>query len=66
MTTTTLNLTEEELAEVIRLTGQSVAGEAITTAAREYVRYAQRMELKRLSGQVTMEKRSLAAAEGSH
>lgn len=51
---TSIELSEQELAELRELTEQSDATEAIRVAMRDYVRYARRMRLKQLSGQVEM------------
>lgn len=51
---TSIELSEQELAELRELTEQSDATEAIPVAMRDYVRYARRMRLKQLSGQVEM------------
>jgi hypothetical protein len=53
--TTTVNLSDEEVAELQAATKQSDIGEALKTALREYVRYAQRQELMTLSGRVEMQ-----------
>ncbi len=49
---TSIDLTEHELSELRELTDQSDTLEAIRTAMRDYIRYARRMRLKQLSGQV--------------
>ena len=51
---TSIELSEQELAELRELTEQSDSTEAIRVAMRDYVRYARRMRLKQLSGQVEM------------
>lgn len=51
---TTIELSEQELAELRDLTEQSDSMEAIRVAMRDYIRYARRMRLKQLSGQVEM------------
>lgn len=49
-----IDLTERELAELKELTKETDASAAIRFAMREYVRYARRMQLKAMSGQVEM------------
>lgn len=49
-----IELSEQELAELRDLTEQSDSMEAIRVAMRDYIRYARRMRLKQLSGQVEM------------
>lgn len=51
---TSIELSEQELAELRDLTEQSDSMEAIRVAMRDYIRYARRMRLKQLSGQVEM------------
>ena len=51
---TSIELSEQELAELRDLTQQSDSMEAIRVAMRDYIRYARRMRLKQLSGQVEM------------
>ncbi len=51
---TSIELSEQELAELRDLTEQSDSMEAIRVAMRDYIRYARRMRLKHLSGQVEM------------
>jgi metal-responsive CopG/Arc/MetJ family transcriptional regulator len=51
---TSIELSEQELAELRDLTEQSDSTEAIRVAMRDYIRYARRMRLKQLSGQVEM------------
>lgn len=51
---TSIELSEQELAELRDLTEQSDSTEAIRVAMRDYIRYAPRMRLKQLSGQVEM------------
>ncbi len=51
---TSIELSEQELAELCELTEQSDSTAAIRVAMRDYVRYARRMRLKQLSGQVEM------------
>lgn len=51
---TSIELSEQELAELRDLTQQSDSMEAVRVAMRDYIRYARRMRLKQLSGQVEM------------
>ncbi|MFM8402154.1 MAG: hypothetical protein ACKOAH_30380 [Pirellula sp.] len=51
---TSIELSEQELAELRDLPEQSDSMEAIRVAMRDYIRYARRMRLKQLSGQVEM------------
>ena len=51
---TSIELSEQELAELRDLTEQNDSGQAIRVAMRDYIRYARRMRLKQLSGQVEM------------
>jgi len=51
---TSIELSEQELAELRDLTEQSDSMEAIRVAMRAYIRYARRMRLKQLSGQLEM------------
>jgi hypothetical protein len=51
---TSIELSEQELAELRDLTEQSDSTEAIRVAMRDYIRYARRMRLKQLSGEVEM------------
>ena len=51
---TSIELSEQELAELRELTEQSDSTEAIRVAMRDYIRYARRIRLKQLSGQVEM------------
>ena len=51
---TSIELSEQELAELRDLTQQSDSMEAIRVAMRDYIRYARRMRLKQHSGQVEM------------
>ena len=51
---TSIELSEQELAELRDLTEQSDSMEAIRVAMRDYIRYARRMRLKQLSGQLEM------------
>jgi metal-responsive CopG/Arc/MetJ family transcriptional regulator len=49
-----IELSEQELAELREMIEQSDSTEAIRVAMRDYIRYARRMRLKQLSGQVEM------------
>ena len=62
---TTINLTEQELAELKAYTKQSDDTAAVRSAMSEYLRLARRLQLKALSGQVDMEDnwQSLESAE---
>ncbi|MFM2004134.1 MAG: hypothetical protein RI963_3560 [Planctomycetota bacterium] len=51
---TSIELSEQELAELRDLTEQNDSVEAIRVAMRDYIRYARRMRLKQLSGRVEM------------
>lgn len=51
---TSIDLSEQELAELRELTKQEDSSEAIRSAMQEYIRYARRMRLKQLSGRVAM------------
>lgn len=51
---TSIDLSEQELAELRELTKQDDSSEAIRAAMRDYIRYARRMRLKQLAGQITM------------
>jgi len=51
---TSIELSEQELAELRELTEQNDSAEAIRVAVLDYVRYARRMRLKQLSSQVEM------------
>jgi len=53
--TTTLNLSDDEVAELQATTKRSDVGEALRTALREYVRYIRRQELMTLPGRVEMQ-----------
>lgn len=52
---TVVDLTEQELSEIKALTKQRDASDAVRVAMLEYIRFARRMQLKELSGQVSME-----------
>lgn len=51
----TLDLTDAEIKDLRELTKQQDTTGALRTALHEFVRYARRMQLKELSGRVTME-----------
>ena len=51
---TSIELSEQELADLRDLTEQSDSTEAIRVAMRDYIRYARRMRLKQLAGQIEM------------
>ena len=53
--TTALDLTEKELSELKDLTKENDPSTALRLAVAEYIRYAKRMRLKELSGQVEMQ-----------
>ncbi len=53
--TTALDLTDNELSELRELTKEKDATVAVRMALVEYIRYAKRMRLKELSGQVEMQ-----------
>jgi hypothetical protein len=63
--TAQVHLTDEELNELRELTHIDDADGAVRSALGEYRRYARRMRLKKLSGQVVMEDnwRAMEAAE---
>ncbi len=63
--TTTVQLSDEELADLKELTKQSDPAAAIRTAMHDYVRYARRLQLKQLSGRVRIQDnwRELEATE---
>ncbi|NLF68459.1 MAG: hypothetical protein GX575_05310 [Candidatus Anammoximicrobium sp.] len=48
----TVELNSEEIAEMIRLTNQPDSAQAVTQAAREYLRIRRLRELSAMSGQV--------------
>ena len=52
---TFVDLTEQELTELKAYTKEADATAAIRLAMNEYLRFARRMELKSLSGQVPMD-----------
>lgn len=52
---TTVEMSPEELAELQAATEQSDPAAAVRVAMLEYLRYVRRMQLKQLSGSVTME-----------
>jgi hypothetical protein len=53
--TATVQLTDEEIKDLCDLTRMDNAEGAVRSALDEYRRYARRMRLKELSGQVIME-----------
>jgi hypothetical protein len=53
--TTVLELPDDELAELQKLTKKKDVGAALRTAMREYIRYAKRLQLKKLAGKVKMQ-----------
>ncbi len=53
--TTTIDLSDQELAELKTLTNQPDAAAAVRCATTEYLRFARRQRLKALSGRVQME-----------
>ncbi|HZJ15303.1 MAG TPA: hypothetical protein VFD27_09650 [Chthoniobacteraceae bacterium] len=53
--TATVHLTDEELNDLQELTHVDSAEGAVRTALDEYRRYARRMRLKEMSGQVAMQ-----------
>jgi hypothetical protein len=62
---TTVQLSEEELADLKELTKQDDPVAAVRAAMQDYVRYARRMQLKQLSGRVHIQDnwQQLEAAE---
>ncbi len=67
---TVIELTEQELAELQAFTKETDPAAAIRLAMNEYLRFARRLQLKSLSGQVHVEEnwQTLEAAElrGNH
>ena len=53
--TTTIDLTDQEVADLKSLTNQSDAAAAVRWATIEYLRFARRKRLKELSGRVEMD-----------
>jgi hypothetical protein len=53
--TTSIDFTEQEIAELKSLTNQPDAAAAVRCATTEYLRFARRKRLKELSGQIQME-----------
>ena len=51
---TVVELTEDQITELQKLTNQNDPAEAIRTAVAEYVRYCRRMQLIELSGRIDM------------
>jgi hypothetical protein len=60
---TVVELTEDELAELKALTKESDDSTAIRFAMTEYLRHARRMQLKAMSGEVTMDENWQALEE---
>jgi len=62
---TIVDLSEQEIAELKAFTNQAEPTAAIRSAMTEYLRLARRIQLKSLSGQVTMDDnwQALEAAE---
>ena len=62
---TLVDLTEQELAELRAFTKEADAAAAVRLAMTEYLRFARRMQLKAISGQVPMQENwpSLEASE---
>ena len=52
---TTVHLTDQELADLQELTKQTDPAAAIRVAMHDYVRYARRMQLKQSSGRVRIQ-----------
>jgi hypothetical protein len=52
---TTVRISDEELADLKELTRQTDPEAAVRTAMHDYVRYARRLQLKQLSGQVRIQ-----------
>jgi hypothetical protein len=52
--TTVLELPDDELEELKKLTRKKDVTSALRMALREYIRFAKRMQLKNLSGKVKM------------
>jgi hypothetical protein len=52
---TTIHLSDEELGDLQKWTRQTDPVEALRVAIHDYVRYARRMELKKLSGQIRIQ-----------
>jgi hypothetical protein len=52
---TTIELTEQELADLRAFTKETEPTAAIRSAMTEYLRLARRLQLKSLSGQLTMD-----------
>ena len=65
---TTVELSAEEIAELMALTKAADAPSALRSAMTEYFRHARRMQLKTLSGKVQMEDnwQALEAAEAGN
>lgn len=52
---TTVDLSEQELNDLKAYTKQADASEAVRSAMTEYLRFARRIQLKGISGQVQMD-----------
>ncbi|MCR9293267.1 MAG: hypothetical protein NXI32_11145 [bacterium] len=52
---TTIQLSEQELSDLKALTKQTDPEAAVRAAMQDYLRYARRLQLKQLSGQVQMQ-----------
>ena len=52
---TTVHLTDDELADLKELTKQTDPAAAVRAAMHDYVRYARRMQLKQLSGRIQIQ-----------
>lgn len=52
---TKIQLSEQELADLKELTKQTDPEAALRSAMQDYLRYARRLQLKQLSGQVQMQ-----------
>jgi len=63
--TTSVQLTDQELAELQELTKQNDPAQAIRAAVHNFVRHARRMQLKQMSGVVRIQDtwQALEAAE---
>ena len=51
---TNIEISEQELADLMELTNRQDASEAVRVAMLDYLRYARRMQLKELSGRIEM------------
>jgi len=61
----TIDLSAEELAQLKRLTEIDNAGDAVTKAAREFLRVSQLRELKSVSGKVDYNDASQSSQAGT-